>query len=865
MKRITAAFALLLASILPASAQVHLLIDTSTGALLQHTNFFVVNSNLIVQAIGGAFGGSGSGDVVGPASSTDSVVVLFNGTTGKLVKNGTLTESTIATDAEVAATYAPLASPPLTGTPTVNGTNLMAAVNGKQASDADLDDLADGSLTGSKVGTGISGDNVTTGTVADARIAATIARLASPTFTGTVIGPTASASSSNTVLATTAYVDRAVAAGGGGGGGGNASTNVAQGWSADQTFTNITVTGSATMGDLSVASISPATAIPIIHGGSGATTAAGARTNFGLIIGGDVQAYSARLADIAGISYSTGDLIYHNGSALVRMPIGTNGQVLGVSAGALTYINQTGTGGGGGVTNYSDLSDVLVTSAVEGQVPVYNGTTSKWNNRTPATNPLLVNWIGGYGIGTRTNYDVSTNVLLASFSVPPSADPAVNGRYLSGSASMMLTNATVASQVFDFRILAAGVKVAETARTLSTALYETYNFSFRVVRESATTASIYADGVGVASSSTANTGIGTFGGQVRDFSVVATNAAWDWAATNALDLYVGLNMSGTNTLIGVTRLSAGLYALVESSSKQPASSVLTNVAALTSGTSTNFLAGDGTFKQVTTNMIPGLVAALAAGGSSSPTTTRGDLIARGASADGRVAIGSFGDLLTTDGTDPVWRGRNRRVSIYDDFGSQADYFWGDKSANIYFNVAPPDTTSEGVFVMNVNNVVVYVQREPQSTTFGNGKAVFEARVWITRLSSGGDFKLRVGYGDSVISSSNTDGIWFEYTDNVNSGHWVGSVAAAGSSSTTNLSVGPSTGTWYTLRWEVDAAASSVIFSVNGANAVTLSSANIPNSTSELCGMSIVAVSSSANLTQVYCDYAGYTKDLTTAR
>lgn len=45
-----------------------------------------------------------------------------------------------------------------------------------QAYDADLDDLADGSLTGSKVGTGISGDNVTSGTVADARIDAAIAR-----------------------------------------------------------------------------------------------------------------------------------------------------------------------------------------------------------------------------------------------------------------------------------------------------------------------------------------------------------------------------------------------------------------------------------------------------------------------------------------------------------------------------------------------------------------------------------------------------------------------------------------------------------------------------------------------------------------
>jgi hypothetical protein len=45
-----------------------------------------------------------------------------------------------------------------------------------QAYDADLVDLADGSLTGSKVGTGINGSNITTGTVAEARLDAAIAR-----------------------------------------------------------------------------------------------------------------------------------------------------------------------------------------------------------------------------------------------------------------------------------------------------------------------------------------------------------------------------------------------------------------------------------------------------------------------------------------------------------------------------------------------------------------------------------------------------------------------------------------------------------------------------------------------------------------
>ena len=40
--------------------------------------------------------------------------------------------------------------------------------------------------------------------------------------------------------------------------------------------------------------------------------------------------------------------------------------------------------------------------------------------------------------------------------------------------------------------------------------------------------------------------------------------------------------------------------------------------------------------------------------SSSPTTTQGDIIYRGASADGRLAIGASGRFLYTNGTQPSW-------------------------------------------------------------------------------------------------------------------------------------------------------------------------------------------------------------------
>ncbi len=60
-----------------------------------------------------------------------------------------------------------------TDTDIVLDTDIGSAV---QAYDADLADLADGSLSGSKIGTGLDGTTITAGTVADARVAGTITR-----------------------------------------------------------------------------------------------------------------------------------------------------------------------------------------------------------------------------------------------------------------------------------------------------------------------------------------------------------------------------------------------------------------------------------------------------------------------------------------------------------------------------------------------------------------------------------------------------------------------------------------------------------------------------------------------------------------
>ena len=60
--------------------------------------------------------------------------------------------------------------------------------------------------------------------------------------------------------------------------------------------TSITTLGTVTTGDWNSTNIS------VLYGGTGASNASGARTNLGLVIGTDVQAYDAELDTLSGMN-----------------------------------------------------------------------------------------------------------------------------------------------------------------------------------------------------------------------------------------------------------------------------------------------------------------------------------------------------------------------------------------------------------------------------------------------------------------------------------------------------------------------------------------------------------------------------------
>ena len=85
--------------------------------------------------------------------------------------------------------------------------------------------------------------------------------------------------------------------------------------------------------------------LPLANGGTGGNSAATARANLGLVIGTDVQAYDAQLADLAGLTPTDGNIIVGDGSNFVLESGATARTSLGLGTGdSPTFAGATLTG-----------------------------------------------------------------------------------------------------------------------------------------------------------------------------------------------------------------------------------------------------------------------------------------------------------------------------------------------------------------------------------------------------------------------------------------------------------------------------------------------------------------------------------------
>jgi hypothetical protein len=145
---------------------------------------------------------------------------------------------------------------------------------------------------------------------------------------------------------------------------------------------------------LTSGSISGITDLAVLDGGTGSSTAAGARTNLGLVIGTDVQAYDAELAALATTTSAANALPYYTGSGTATTTtLSAYGRTLIDDADAATARSTLGVVIGTDVQGFdADLSAVAALST--------NGMISRTGAGTAAVRTLTA----GTGI-TITNGD----------------------------------------------------------------------------------------------------------------------------------------------------------------------------------------------------------------------------------------------------------------------------------------------------------------------------------------------------------------------------------------------------------------------------------------------------------------------------
>jgi microcystin-dependent protein len=384
--------------------------------------------------------------------------------------------------------------------------------------------------------------------------------------------------------------------------------------------------------------------IPVTGGGTNATTASGARTNLGLAIGTDIQAYHALLAAIAGTTPTKGRIFVCDGTTIQALTVGTNGQVLTADSAQSTGLTWSAAGGGGGTHQLLSATHPDTTSAAvqRGDLITGQGASTTWSRLAKGSS------------GTYLRSD-GTDVGYSGLDLgDATAGTLAIGRGGTGGATAsaartalgLAINTDVQAYDGDLAALAAlahtaGYTIVSVGGAWVAAAPEFFDDIFAIKDNADATKRAVFQASGINTATTRTYTLPNASGTLALTSDITATGDFLDTVFRVYDQAdstkrVALETSGITT--GNTRTltvpdASGTIALTGHT--HAAGTDLTGLVPVANGGT-----GAGT--------------AAAGFDALAPTTTRGDLIARGASSNARLAVGASGRYLRSDGTDPSW-------------------------------------------------------------------------------------------------------------------------------------------------------------------------------------------------------------------